>query len=183
MSSKGKVALVTGGGSGIGKAAAVALAEEGFAAVIGGRRKERLEEVAREIEGFGGQVLAVPTDVTDPASVENIFAKTKERFGRLDVLFNNAGFGAAAPIEELPFERWKAVVDANLTGAFLCTQQAIRIMKAQDPKGGRIVNNGSISAHAPRPYSVAYTATKHAITGLTKSTSLDCRQYGIACGQ
>src|SRR5215813_12229148 len=175
MSSNGKVALVTGGGSG--------LAKEGFAAVIGGRRKERLEEVAREIEGFDGQVLAVPTDVTDPASVKNIFAKTKERFGRLDVLFNNAGFGAAAPIEELPFERWKAVIDTILTGSFLCTQEAFRIMKDQKPMGGRIINNGSISAHAPRPHSVAYTSAKHAVTGLTKSTSLDGRKYDISCGQ
>ena len=183
MNSNGKVALVTGGGSGIGKAAAIALAKEGFAAVIGGRRADRLEEVAREIEGFGGQVLAVPTDVTDPASVKNIFAKTKERFGRLDVLFNNAGFGAAAPIEELPFERWKAVIDTILTGSFLCTQEAFRIMKDQQPMGGRIINNGSISAHAPRPNSAAYTSAKHAITGLTKSTSLDGRKYDISCGQ
>ena len=183
MSSNGKVALVTGGGSGIGKAAAVALAKEGFAAVIGGRRKERLDEVAREIEGFDGQVLAVPTDVTDPASVKNIFAKTKERFGRLDVLFNNAGFCAAAPIEELPFERWKAVIDTILTGSFLCTQEAFRIMKDQQRMGGRIINNGSISAHAPRPNSAAYTSAKHAITGLTKSTSLDGRKYDISCGQ
>src|SRR5271155_5629194 len=149
MSSNGKVALVTGGGSGIGKAAAVALAKEGFAAVIAGRRPDRLEEVAREIEGAGGQVLAVPTDVTDPASIKHLFAKTKERFGRLDVLFNNAGFGAAAPIEELAFERWKAVIDTILTGSFLCTQEAFRIMKDQQPMGGRIINNGSISAHWP----------------------------------
>ena len=183
MSSNGKVALVTGGGSGIGKAAAVALAKEGFAAVIGGRRVDRLQEVAHEIEGFGGQVLAVPTDVTDPASVKNIFSKTKERFGRLDVLFNNAGFGAAAPIEELAVERWKAVIDTILTGSFLCTQEAFRMMKDQRPMGGRIINNGSISAHAPRPNSAAYTSAKHAITGLTKSTSLDGRKYDIACGQ
>jgi NAD(P)-dependent dehydrogenase (short-subunit alcohol dehydrogenase family) len=183
MSSNGKVALVTGGGSGIGKAAAIALAKEGFAAVIGGRRTDRLQEVAHEIEGFGGQVLAVPTDVTDPASIKNLFAKTKERFGRLDVLFNNAGFGAAAPIEELAFERWKAVIDTILTGSFLCTQEAFRIMKDQQPMGGRIINNGSISAHAPRPNSAAYTSAKHAITGLTKSTSLDGRKYDIACGQ
>jgi NAD(P)-dependent dehydrogenase (short-subunit alcohol dehydrogenase family) len=183
MSSNGKVALVTGGGSGIGKAAAVALANEGFAAVIGGRRVDRLQEVAHEIEGFGGQVLAVPTDVTDPASVKSIFSKTKERFGRLDVLFNNAGFGAAAPIEELAFERWKAVIDTILTGSFLCTQEAFRIMKDQQPMGGRIINNGSISAHAPRPNSAAYTSAKHAITGLTKSTSLDGRKYDISCGQ
>jgi NAD(P)-dependent dehydrogenase (short-subunit alcohol dehydrogenase family) len=183
MSSNGKVALVTGGGSGIGKAAAIALAKEGFAAVIAGRRPDRLEEVAHEIEGAGGQVLAVPTDVTDPASIKNLFAKAKERFGRLDVLFNNAGFGAAAPIEELAFERWKAVIDTILTGSFLCTQEAFRIMKDQQPMGGRIINNGSISAHAPRPNSAAYTSAKHAITGLTKSTSLDGRKYDIACGQ
>jgi NAD(P)-dependent dehydrogenase (short-subunit alcohol dehydrogenase family) len=183
MSSSGKVALVTGGGSGIGKAAAVALAKEGFATVIAGRRLDRLEEVAREIETSGGQVLAVPTDVTDQASIKNLFAKTKERFGRLDVLFNNAGFGAAAPIEKLPFERWKAVIDTILTGSFLCSQEAFRIMKDQTPMGGRIINNGSISAHAPRPNSVAYTSAKHAITGLTKSTSLDGRKYDISCGQ
>ena len=183
MSSNGKVALVTGGGSGVGKATAIALAKEGFAVVIAGRRPERLQEVASEIGGFGGQVLAVPTDLTDPAAVKNLFAKTKERFGRLDVLFNNAGLGAAAPIEELPFERWKAVVDTNLTGSFLCTQEAFKIMKDQQPMGGRIINNGSVSAHAPRPNSVAYTSTKHAITGLTKSTSLDGRKYDISCGQ
>jgi len=164
MSSNGKVALVTGGGSGIGKAAAIALAKEGFAAVIAGRRPDRLEEVAREIEGSGGQVMAVPTDVTDPASIKSLFAKTKERFGRLDVLFNNAGFGAAAPIEELAVDRWKAVIDTILTGSFLCTQEAFRIMKDQKPMGGRIINNGSISAHAPRPNSAAYTSAKHAIT-------------------
>jgi NAD(P)-dependent dehydrogenase (short-subunit alcohol dehydrogenase family) len=183
MSSNGKVALVTGGGSGIGKAAAVALAREGFAVVIAGRRPERLQEVAREIEGFGGQVLAVPTDVGDPAQVKNLFARTKERFGRLDVLFNNAGFGASAPIEELPYERWKGVIDSILTGSFLCTQEAFKIMKDQQPKGGRIINNGSISAHVPRPNSVAYTSAKHAITGLTRSTSLDGRKYDISCGQ
>jgi NAD(P)-dependent dehydrogenase (short-subunit alcohol dehydrogenase family) len=183
MSSNGKVALVTGGGSGIGKASAIALAKEGFAVVIAGRRSEHLEEVAREIEGVGGQVLAVPSDITDPVQIKSLFAKTKERFGRLDVLFNNAGFGAAAPIEELPFERWKAVIDTILTGSFLCTQEAFRIMKDQKPMGGRIINNGSISAHAPRPNSVAYTSAKHAITGLTKSTSLDGRKYDISCGQ
>jgi NAD(P)-dependent dehydrogenase (short-subunit alcohol dehydrogenase family) len=183
MSSNGKVALVTGGGSGIGKASAIALAKEGFAVVIAGRRPERLEEVAREIEGVGGQVLAVPSDITDPVQIKSLFAKTKERFGRLDVLFNNAGFGAAAPIEELSFERWKAVIDTILTGSFLCTQEAFRIMKDQKPMGGRIINNGSISAHAPRPNSVAYTSAKHAITGLTKSTSLDGRKYDISCGQ
>ena len=181
--SNGKVALVTGGGSGIGKAAAVALAREGFAVVIAGRRSERLQEVAREIEGFGGQALAVPTDVGDPAQVKNLFARTKERFGRLDVLFNNAGFGAAAPIEELPYERWKGVIDSILTGSFLCTQEAFKIMKDQQPMGGRIINNGSISAHVPRPNSAAYTSAEHAITGLTRSTSLDGRKYDISCGQ
>jgi NAD(P)-dependent dehydrogenase (short-subunit alcohol dehydrogenase family) len=183
MAANGKVALVTGAGSGIGKASSLALAREGFALVLAGRRAEPLEAVRGEIEGFGGQALAVPTDVGDPAQVANLFARTRERFGRLDVLFNNAGFGAAAPIEELPYERWKAVVDSILNGSFLCTQQAFRIMKDQTPMGGRIINNGSISAHAPRPNSAAYTACKHAITGLTKSTSLDGRKYDISCGQ
>jgi NAD(P)-dependent dehydrogenase (short-subunit alcohol dehydrogenase family) len=183
MAANGKVALVTGAGSGIGKASSLALAHEGFALVLAGRRPEPLEAVKGEIEGFGGEALAVPTDVGDPAHVANLFARTKERFGRLDVLFNNAGFGAAAPIEELPYERWKAVVDSILNGSFLCTQQAFRIMKDQTPMGGRIINNGSISAHAPRPNSAAYTSCKHAITGLTKSTSLDGRKYDISCGQ
>jgi NAD(P)-dependent dehydrogenase (short-subunit alcohol dehydrogenase family) len=183
MTSNGKVALVTGGGSGIGKASAIALAREGFAAVVAGRRPERLNEVVTEIEGFGGKALAVVADVTQPDSVRNLFAKTKEAFGRLDVLFNNAGFGAAAPIEELEYDRWRAVIDTILTGSFLCTQEAFRIMKDQKPMGGRIINNGSISAHAPRPFSVAYTSAKHAITGLTKSTSLDGRRFDISCGQ
>jgi NAD(P)-dependent dehydrogenase (short-subunit alcohol dehydrogenase family) len=183
MQSNGKIALVTGGGSGIGKAAAIALAKEGFAAVIGGRRQERLDEVAREIEGFGGQVLAVPTDVTDPASVKNIFAKTQERVGRLDVLFNNAGFGAASEIEDLAWDRWNGVIGSIVHGTFLCTQQAFRMMKEQKPMGGRIINNGSISAHVPRPQSIAYTTAKHAVTGLTKSTSLDGRKYDISCSQ
>jgi NAD(P)-dependent dehydrogenase (short-subunit alcohol dehydrogenase family) len=183
MASNGKVALVTGGGSGIGKASALALAREGFAVVVAGRRAEPLQAVVSEIEGLQGKALGVPTDVGDPDSVQALFAKAKATFGRLDVLFNNAGFGASAPIEELAFERWKAVVDTILTGSFLCTQQAFRIMKDQKPMGGRIINNGSISAHAPRPNSVAYTSTKHAITGLTKSTSLDGRKYDISCGQ
>jgi NAD(P)-dependent dehydrogenase (short-subunit alcohol dehydrogenase family) len=179
-----KVALITGAGTGVGKAAALALAREGYAVVLAGRRKEPLDEVAKEIEAIGSKVLAVPTDVGDPKSVEALFAKTKETFGRLDVLFNNAGIGAPAmPLEELPFERWQAVVNTNLTGAFLCTQQAIRMMKAQKPHGGRIINNGSISAHTPRPGAVSYTATKHAITGLTKQTALDCRPFDINCGQ
>jgi len=183
MASNGKVALVTGGGSGIGKASALALAREGFAVVVAGRRPEPLNAVVGEIEAMQGKALGVPTDVGDPASVEALFAATKAKFGRLDVLFNNAGFGANAPIEELEFARWKAVVDTILTGSFLCTQQAFRMMKEQNPMGGRIINNGSISAHVPRPNSAAYTSTKHAITGLTKSTSLDGRRWDISCGQ
>jgi NAD(P)-dependent dehydrogenase (short-subunit alcohol dehydrogenase family) len=183
MNSNGKVALVTGGGSGIGKASALALAREGFAVVVAGRRPEPLQTVVGEVESMQGKALGVPTDVSNPDSVRALFAKTKETFGRLDVLFNNAGFGAAAPIEELPFERWQAVVGSILTGSFLCTQEAFKIMKDQKPMGGRIINNGSISAHVPRPNSVAYTSTKHAITGLTKSTSLDGRKYDISCGQ
>jgi NAD(P)-dependent dehydrogenase (short-subunit alcohol dehydrogenase family) len=183
MTSNGKVALVTGGGSGIGKASALALAREGFAVVVAGRRPEPLNAVVGEIEGMQGRALGVPTDVGDPASVEALFAATKAKFGRLDVLFNNAGFGANAPIEELEFAKWKAVVDTILTGSFLCTQQAFRMMKEQNPMGGRIINNGSISAHVPRPNSAAYTSTKHAITGLTKSTSLDGRRWDISCGQ
>jgi NAD(P)-dependent dehydrogenase (short-subunit alcohol dehydrogenase family) len=183
MASNGKVALVTGGGSGIGKASALALAREGFAVVVAGRRPEPLNAVVGEIEGMQGRALGVPTDVGDPASVEALFAATRAKFGRLDVLFNNAGFGANAPIEELEFAKWKAVVDTILTGSFLCTQQAFRMMKEQNPMGGRIINNGSISAHVPRPNSAAYTSTKHAITGLTKSTSLDGRRWDISCGQ
>ena len=183
MASNGKVALVTGGGSGIGKASALALAREGFAVVVAGRRPEPLQAVVAEIEGLQGRALGVPTDVGNPDSVEALFAAVKAKFGRLDVLFNNAGFGANAPIEELEFAKWKAVVDTILTGSFLCTQQAFRMMKEQDPRGGRIINNGSISAHVPRPNSAAYTSTKHAITGLTKSTSLDGRRWDISCGQ
>jgi NAD(P)-dependent dehydrogenase (short-subunit alcohol dehydrogenase family) len=183
MASLDKVAVVTGAGSGIGKAAALALLAEGYAVVLAGRRKEMLESVAREARP-GARTLVVPTDVGDPAAIRALFARTREAFGRLDLLFNNAGIGApAVPLEELSFEQWKAVVDTNLTGAFVCTQEAFKIMKSQQPRGGRIINNGSISAHAPRPFSVAYTSTKHAITGLTKSTSLDGRQYDIACGQ
>ncbi|HWD59397.1 MAG TPA: SDR family oxidoreductase [Stellaceae bacterium] len=183
MASNGKVAIVTGGGSGIGKASAVALAREGFAVVIAGRRPERLNEVVKEIEEQGGKALAVVTDVTQPDQVKALFAKTRQAYGRLDVLFNNAGFGAAAPIEELAYDRWRAVIDTILTGSFLCTQEAFLMMKDQSPMGGRIINNGSISAHAPRPFSVAYTSAKHAITGLTKSTSLDGRRFDISCGQ
>jgi NAD(P)-dependent dehydrogenase (short-subunit alcohol dehydrogenase family) len=177
-----KVALVTGAGTGVGKAVSLTLAKAGYAVVLAGRRREPLDEVAAAIGE--GNALAVPTDVADPAQIDNLFAKTRERFGRLDLLFNNAGMGAPpVPMEDLPLETWRAVVDVNLTGMFLCTQGAIRMMKAQSPKGGRIINNGSISAHAPRPNSVAYTSTKHAVTGLTKSTSLDGRVHDIACGQ
>jgi len=179
-----RIALVTGAGTGIGKHSALALLREGYAVVLAGRRKELLEATAREGESTGSRVLVVPTDVGDPASVKALFARTVETFGRLDVLFNNAGTGAPPiPLEDLTYEQWKTVVDINLTGVFLCTQEAFKIMKAQDPRGGRIINNGSISAHAPRPNSSPYTATKHAITGLTKATSLDGRKYDIACGQ
>jgi NAD(P)-dependent dehydrogenase (short-subunit alcohol dehydrogenase family) len=179
-----KVAIVTGAGSGIGKAAALALLRAHYAVVLAGRRRELLEQAAAESRQFNSPSLVVPTDVRDPESVRNLFAKTHESFGRLDVLFNNAGIGAPpVPLEDLPFDRWQAVIETNLTGAFLCTQEAFRIMKAQVPRGGRIINNGSISAYAPRPNSAPYTATKHAMTGLTKSTSLDGRKYDIACGQ
>src|SRR5258707_14788924 len=183
MASNGRVALVTGGGSGIGKASALALAREGFAVAVAGRGPEALQAVVGEIEGLHGQALAVPTDVGNPDSVRALFAKTKETFGRLDVLFNNAGFGANAPIEELAFDRWKAVVDTILTGSFLCTQEAFKIMKDQSPMGGRIINNGSISAHAPRPFSVAYTSAKHANTGLTNARPLHGRHFDISGGQ
>jgi NAD(P)-dependent dehydrogenase (short-subunit alcohol dehydrogenase family) len=178
-----KVAVVTGAGTGIGKAVALAFLKEGYHVALAGRRPEPLQETANE-SGAGNRALPVPTDVGDPASVRALFAKVKESFGRLDVLFNNAGRGAPAiPMEELTFDLWTAVVDANLTGSFLCAQEAIRLMKGQEPRGGRIINNGSISAHAPRPFSAPYTATKHAITGLTKSISLDGRAFDIACGQ
>ena len=184
MSSTTKVAIVTGGGSGIGRHTALALLEEGYSVALAGRRVEALEETANLAGPRSSSALVVPTDVTDPASVQALFAKTKEVFGRLDLLFNNAGIGAPrVPLEDLTYEEWKAVVDTNLTGSFLCTQEAFKIMKAQQPMGGRIINNGSVSAHVPRPNSAPYTATKHALTGLTRSTSLDGRQYDIACGQ
>ncbi len=184
MSTTPRVALVTGAGSGIGRACALALHRAGYHVVLAGRRADALQETIAKAEGQATRLLAVPTDVGDPASVKALFAKTKEAFGRLDVLFNNAGMGApAVPMEDLSYEQWKAVVDVNLTGPFLCTQEAIRIMKSQSPQGGRIINNGSISAYAPRPLSAPYTATKHAISGLTRSTALDGRRYGIACGQ
>ncbi|MFL5052688.1 MAG: SDR family oxidoreductase [Xanthobacteraceae bacterium] len=179
-----KVAVVTGAGTGVGKAVSIALMREGYAAVLAGRRQDKLEETAQEGRAIGAKTLVVPTDVSDPSAVKTLFARTKDTFGRLDVLFNNAGIGAPAmPLEDLPLETWRKVVDTNLTGMFLCTQEAIRLMKAQDPRGGRIINNGSISAHTPRPRSVAYTATKHAVTGLTKQTALDCRGQDICCGQ
>ena len=179
----GKVAVVTGAGTGIGKASAIALVKEGYSVAFAGRRAEPLEKAVAD-SGGGERAIAVPTDVGDPKSVAALFAKVKSTFGRLDVLFNNAGIGAPpVNMEDLTVEQWLNVVNANLNGAFWCTQEAIRIMKAQQPMGGRIINNGSISAHAPRPNSVAYTSTKHAITGLTKSTSLDGRKYDIACSQ
>jgi NAD(P)-dependent dehydrogenase (short-subunit alcohol dehydrogenase family) len=184
MAAHNKVAIVTGGGTGIGKAAAYALLKDGYRVVLAGRRKEPLDNAIAGAGVEAGRALAVPTDVADPESVRALFAKTKQTFGRLDVLFNNAGVGApGVPMEDLTFEQWKTVVDINLTGVFLCTQEAIKLMKSQTPRGGRIINNGSISAHAPRPNSAPYTSTKHAVTGLTKSTALDGRKYDIACGQ
>ena len=183
MSSSDKVAVITGAGSGIGKQVALALLPEGYSVVLAGRRRENLEATAAAAPS-GSRTLIVPTDVGDPSSVAALFAKTKEAFGRLDLLFNNAGTGGAPKLlEDLTYDQWKAVVDTNLTGVFLCTQEAFRIMKVQQPRGGRIINNGSISAHTPRPNSAPYTSTKHALTGLTKATALDGRKYDIACGQ
>jgi len=176
-----KIALVTGAGSGIGRAVALALAKVGFTVVLAGRRLPQLEQVAREA---GSGAVGIATDVTDPASIDALFERIEKDFGRLDLLFNNAGVSAPpAPLEDLPLDQWRSVVDTNLTGAFLCTQAAFRLMKAQKPRGGRIINNGSVSATAPRPRLVAYTASKHAVSGLTKATSLEGRQYDIACGQ
>jgi len=181
MSTEGKVAIVTGGGSGIGKAAALALAAEGWRVAVTGRRLERLQDVVKE---GGKNVLPVQGDVTDPKSVHTVFTKVVDAFGRLDLLFNNAGVSAPGmPIEDLAFDQWQTVVNTNLSGVFLCTREAVRIMKQQNPRGGRIINNGSIAAHTPRPNSIAYTATKHGVTGITKSTSLDGRAFDIACGQ
>jgi NAD(P)-dependent dehydrogenase (short-subunit alcohol dehydrogenase family) len=182
--SNGKVAVVTGAGSGIGRAAGIALHRDGYAVVLAGRRLEKLEQTAERIEGSRDRQLLVPTDVSQPEPVKALFEKTREAFGRLDLLFNNAGSSApGVPMEDLTYEQWQKVVGVNLTGAFLCAQEAIKIMKAQDPRGGRIINNGSISAHAPRPNSAPYTATKHGMTGLTKCIALDGRKYDIACGQ
>lgn len=178
-----RVAVVTGAGSGVGRASSLALLRAGYAVVLAGRREGLLRQVAAASEA-GERALAVPTDVANPDAIVNLFAQAHERFGRLDVLFNNAGRGAApVPLEDLSLEKWRAVVDVNLTGAFLCTQHAFRMMKAQTPSGGRIINNGSISAHSPRPNSAPYTATKHGMTGLTKATALDGRPHNIACGQ
>ena len=184
MSGNGTIAMITGAGTGVGRASALAMLREGWSVVLAGRRPEPLEKTKADAGADGDRALAVPADVSDPASVRALFAKTKETFGRLDFLFNNAGTNAPGiPMEELTVEQWRSVVDVNLTGVFLCTQEAFRLMKSQRPMGGRIVNNGSISAHVPRPNSAPYTSTKHAITGLTKSTSLDGRKYDIACGQ
>ena len=184
MNGNGKVAMITGAGTGVGRACALAMLGEGYSVVLAGRRPEPLEKTKAAAGAGGGRALVVLADVSDPASVEALFAKTKEAFGRLDFLFNNAGVSApGVPLEDLTFEQWRNVVDVNLTGAFLCTREAFRLMKSQTPRGGRIVNNGSISAHVPRPNSAPYTSTKHAITGLTRSTSLDGRKYDIACGQ
>jgi NAD(P)-dependent dehydrogenase (short-subunit alcohol dehydrogenase family) len=179
-----RIAIVTGAGSGIGRATALALLAAGWHVALAGRREDALLDSVKQAGEAGARTLAVPTDVRDPASVKALFEKTREAFGRLDLLFNNAGTGTPpVPLEDLTVEQWKNTVDINLTGAFLCTQEAFRLMKAQSPRGGRIINNGSISAHAPRPFTAPYTATKHAITGLTKATSLDGRAYDIACGQ
>jgi len=184
MSTVTKIAIVTGAGSGIGRASALALHREGYAVVLAGRRADALQATLALATSDQNRMLVVPTDVTDPSAVATLFEKIRATFGRLDLLFNNAGSGAPpVPLEDLTIEDWKRVVDVNLSGPFYCTQEAFRIMKAQSPRGGRIINNGSISAHTPRPNSAPYTATKHAITGLTKSTSLDGRKYDIACGQ
>ena len=184
MNAPSRTAIITGAGSGVGRAAALALHSEGYAVTLAGRREKTLEETATLASSSGERTLVIPTDVTDAGSVRTLFDQSVSTFGRVDVLFNNAGTGARpVPIEELDVEEWRAVGDVNLTGSFLCTREAFRVMKAQQPRGGRIINNGSVSAHAPRPNSAPYTATKHAITGLTRSTSLDGRDYDIACGQ
>jgi len=184
LSASGKVAVVTGAGTGIGRRTSLALLGLGYAVALAGRREEPLEAVRGDAGPHRSNALIIPTDVTDPPSVRALFDRTKDAFGRLDLLFNNAGASAPPiPLEDLTYDQWKVVVDTNLTGAFLCTQEAIKVMKSQQPRGGRIINNGSISAHSPRPDSAPYTAAKHAITGLTKSTALDGRKYDISCGQ
>src|SRR2546426_2220282 len=184
MNSFTKTAIITGAGTGIGKAVALALLKNGYQVALAGRRQGLLEQVVADVGAAGTRALVVPTDVSNPASVSALFARAKAEFGRLDLLFNNAGTGAPPlPLEDLTYAQWKTVVDINLTGAFLCTQEAFKLMKSQEPRGGRIINNGSISAHVPRPNSAPYTATKHAISGLTKATALDGRKYDIACGQ
>jgi NAD(P)-dependent dehydrogenase (short-subunit alcohol dehydrogenase family) len=183
MATHNKTAIVTGAGSGIGKAVALTLLKDGYSVVLAGRRKNALEQAVKD-SGAGARAVAVPTDVSDPQSVKALFAKAKQSFGRLDLLFNNAGVSApGVPLEDLTVEQWRNVVDINLSGVFFCTQEAFRMMKDQNPRGGRIINNGSISAHAPRPNSMPYTSTKHAVTGITKSASLDGRKYDIACCQ
>jgi NAD(P)-dependent dehydrogenase (short-subunit alcohol dehydrogenase family) len=184
MTAGGKIALITGAGSGIGRASALALLREGYSVVLAGRRRDALERTVADAGPAGSRALAVVADVSDPVSVTGLFDTVRTTFGRLDVLFNNAGTGAPAiPLEELTLEQWRRVIDVNLTGAFLCAQAAVKLMKEQNPRGGRIINNGSISAHVPRPNSAPYTASKHAITGLTKSIALDGRKYDIVCGQ
>jgi NAD(P)-dependent dehydrogenase (short-subunit alcohol dehydrogenase family) len=184
MAREAKVAIVTGAGTGIGRQVAIALADIGYSVVLAGRRRAPLQATAAAVKGAGSEALVVPTDVSRSASVRALFARATKAFGRLDLLFNNAGISApGVPLEDLTYKQWTSVIDVNLSGAFLCTQEAIKVMKNQRPRGGRIINNGSISAHTPRPNSAPYTATKHAITGLTKSTSLDGRKYNIACGQ
>ncbi len=183
MASDSKVAIITGAGSGIGKATVLAFLDNGYSVALAGRRRDMLENTIKEAGDNASHAISVPTDISDPIAVQNLFSKTLEAFGRIDVVFNNAGFGKSAAIEDLTFEQWKSVVDVNLSGTFLCIQQAFRIMKSQNPRGGRIINNGSVSAHVPRPNSAPYTATKHGITGLTRSASLEGRKYDIACCQ
>ena len=184
MNSQGRIAMVTGAGSGIGRSSALALLHDGYSVVLAGRRAETLQETVEQAGELASRALTVPTDVRNPEAIRALFARTYEAFGRLDVLFNNAGTGAPpVPFEDLTYEQWTAVVETNLTGPFLCAQEAIKLMKAQDPMGGRIINNGSISAHVPRPNSAPYTASKHGVTGLTRSISLDGRRYNIACSQ